>query len=252
MEMVSALEVCLEVTQKIEGCSSKMCAMEEQIETFDSEIAKYEEKINPTIIMRIRYSISYALMAFVILMFLFIKIGDQIAYNIPMSDSTVYAIFNGMVIVAGILSILFSILCTFLLKKRNKKKQQEVMHYKANMEQSLANLEQPLRELINSPENELCKNLIPPDYKKSAIIEKFIYFFRNGHVTTMQEAVVAYDKFRHEKKMEHYAYEAADNARIAANNTASIANSTASMQKSLNELEAIAAYNTYLNMKNNS
>lgn len=245
MEMVSALEVCLDVTKKIEACLDKHTALHQQIEAFDNEIAKYEDKIHPPKIMRIRYSVGYALVTFIICMFLFIKIGDRVTYNIPMSDGTVYGIFNGMVIVSGILSILSSILCTVLLKKRNTKKQQEVMHYKANMEQGLADLDQPLQELLHSPENELCKNLLPPDYRKSAIIEKFIYFFRNGHVTTMQEAVVAYDKFRHEKKMEHYAYEAADNARIAANNTAS-------MQKSLNELEAIAAYNTYLNMKNNS
>lgn len=245
MEMVSALEVCLEVTKKIEDCFDKHHALARQIEAFDEEIAKYEAKINPTKIMGIRFAIGYAFIAFFVYMFLFIKIGDQIAYNISMLDATVYTIFGGMVIVAGILSIFSSILCTSLLKKRNLKKQQEVVHYKTNMEQGLADLEQPLQDLLHSPENELCKNLIPPDYRKSIIIEKFIYFFRNGHVTTMQEAVIAYDKFRHEKKMEHYASEAADNARIAANNTAN-------MQKSLNELEAIAAYNTYLNMKNNS
>lgn len=245
MEMVSALEVCLEVTKKIDACLDRKNALQRQIEAFDNEIAKYEGKIHPSKLMQLRYGIGYAFMAFFVYMFLFIKIGDKITYNIPMSDDTVYTIFGGMVIVAGVLSILSSILCASLLKKRNLKKQQEVMQYKANMEHGLADLEPQLQELLHSPENELCKNLIPPDYRKSVVIEKFIYFFRNGHVTTMQEAVIAYDKFRHEKKMERYASDAADSARIAADNTAN-------MQKSLNELEAIAAYNTYLNMKNNS
>lgn len=243
MEIVSALEVCLEVTRKIEDCFNKHHALERQIETFNEEISKYEARLTKLTVLRT--AIGSTLIVFFVYMFLFIVIGDRVSYDIPMSEDTVYTIFGGMVIGAGILSIVSGILYTLLFKKRNSKKRNEAIRYKANTERGLEDLTQPLNELLGSPENELCKSLIPPDYRQAAIIEKFIYFFRNGHVTTMQEAVIAYDKFRHEKKMERYASEAADIARIAANNTAN-------MQRSLNELEAIAAYNTYLNMKNNS
>ncbi|MBO5258439.1 MAG: hypothetical protein J6C42_13140 [Clostridia bacterium] len=97
-----------------------------------------------------------------------------------------------------------------------------------------------IKDFLNTPEGLLVQSLIPPDYRKADIVEKFIYFFRNGHVDTMKEAVHEYDNYRHTTAMEV----AAEQSAIAAARTALQAAQTA---KNAEEIKLWTMLNTYIN-----
>lgn len=133
----------------------------------------------------------------------------------------------------------------FILNVHNKKVKQKALQDKIHLEHDLKEIDVQLQERLNTPAYVLCKKLIPPDYRKSNIIMQFLFFFRNGHVSTIKEAVILYDTYQYREIMEQYTHEIAVNSCM-------IIKKAERMQKTLAQIEAIAAYNTYLNMDNNS
>lgn len=67
-----------------------------------------------------------------------------------------------------------------------------------------------LEEFLESEDWQYVKQNIPPSYIDSTKIQMFIYYFMNGHVTNMQEAVRMYDAYEHQCKMEAYAERTAE------------------------------------------
>ncbi len=153
---------------------------------------------------------------------------------------------EGGVVVLFILSFIISIIGVYFL----------VINYYKNIAKKIEKIDAEIKEgntlsdkiqaeissLLKSEEGQFTASIVPPAYRKSKAINRFIYYFENGHVDTMKEAVKEYDQYIHNKKMENEAHRttvAAEATEIATKQTA----------KSASEAAFWSLYNAYLNEK---
>ncbi len=114
----------------------------------------------------------------------------------------------------GIFLLIFAIIfANRKAKKGTDKNNQSIQEAEELLEKITDRIpieEANLEEFLESEEYSFVKKNIPPSYIDSTKIQMFIYYFMNGHVTTMQEAVRMYDTYAHQCKMEAYAERTAE------------------------------------------
>lgn len=258
MEMVSALEVCLEVTKEIDACMDRKNALRKQIQAIEAKIAKISmnksENKKANLILAI-LTLLYVAMSFIMVIYDLHTNALDLPIKVPIFNTYVRnkyirLIFRFIVNFFNrtsffLICIIVCIVIRFLLNAYNKKVKQKALQDKIHLEHDLKEINVQLQERLHTPAYAMCQKLIPPDYRKANIIMQFIFFFRNGHVSTIKEAVILYDTYRHREIMEQYTREIAINSCM-------IIKKAERMQKTLAQIEAITAYNTFLNMDNNS
>lgn len=166
-------------------------------------------------------------------------------YQIADMIESTFGVYGGVAAIF-ILSFIISIIGVYFLvvgnyKNINKKIDKIDSEIKEGNELS-NRIQAEISNLLKSEEGQFTANIVPPAYRKSRAINRFIYYFENGHVDTMKEAVKEYDQYIHNKKMEneaHRATVAAESAEIAAKQTA----------KSASDAAFWSLYNAYLNEK---
>lgn len=102
---------------------------------------------------------------------------------------------------------------------------------------------------LGTPEAQLVKEIIPPDYRKAKIIEKLIFFIKNGHADTIKEAVREYDNYIHNLKLEQSAKRQAEAAEASLAVGQQAAEAAERAAKAAQGAEFWSLYNAYLNEK---
>jgi len=228
-----------ELLSNLKTCHSFLITLEEKIKCFsadqrdisdwNSKIFKLQDalSINNQIVLFIKIWITALIPMF------FVSAG-LVAGILSSANTPLACIID--VIISTILSVLIIIVYT---QKNNQKISTLTALISSSQEKAKVEFKE-IQELLNSPESLLTKSLIPSDYRKAYIVEKLIYFFRNGHVDNMKEAVHEYDNYRHTAAMEA----AAEQSAIAAAQTALQAAKTA---KNAEEIKLWTMLNTYIN-----
>jgi len=110
--------------------------------------------------------------------------------------------------------LVFAIIMSNLTVKKHTKDRtvetEQIKERLKSMETKRSKIDDELECLLESPEYDFVEKNIPPDYIEGEKIKMFIYFFRNGYVKTMQEAVIAYDNFEYQSKMQELAVRTAE------------------------------------------
>jgi len=240
--LLSELQKCHSCITELEQKISKMSNLSDTNTEVSIEIAELQKRQTSENIKKECFGIR--LLSGMILFFPLIFVSSLILTNLNF-EANISSAMSGIVL-ALLLDILIS---SVVAKIKSSKNSQERVNKITFLEKViLANqqeqkiLDQELKILLTSPNALLVKELIPPDYRKSYIVEKFIYFFRNGHVDTMKEAVHEYDNYRHNKKMQDAVEQSASSAAETARNAAKIA-------KTAEEIQFWTMINTYMNSK---
>ena len=240
--LLSELQKCHSCITELEQKISKMSNLSDTNTEVSSEITELQNRQTPESSKKECFGIRF--LSGMILFFPLIYVSSLIFTNLNFEANVTTAML--CFVFALLLDILISsVIAKIKLSKNYQERENKIAFLEkvilANQQEQKI-LDQELKILLASPDALLIKELIPPDYRKSHIIEKFIYFFRNGHVDTMKEAVHEYDNYRHNKKMQNAAEESASAARETARNSAKVA-------KTAEEIQFWTMINTYMNSK---
>jgi len=110
--------------------------------------------------------------------------------------------------VLHVVSLLGWVLIVVLLIRKNRQinADNERMHNEINAMSAEKNgLYEKSRQILQTEEGRYAKGVVPQDYFYRDAVDKFIFYFRNGHADTMKEAVKEYDTYLHRCKLEYEA-----------------------------------------------
>lgn len=139
-------------------------------------------------------------------------------------------------------ALIFCIL--YIVRKKKNQALIDEVSILPSLQEEVKKNEQKLLFLLQSNEGQFALANIPRDYFYPNAVDRFIFYFTNGHVETMKEAVREYDGYMHNCKMEYEAARAADAneraaaaAERAARAAESNARNTAAMRSSVETIE---------------
>ena len=174
----------------------------------------------------------------------------------------IYVLLVVIAIITFPLGILYSVIYYIWSKKKKTRQLEDLSKRISDAEHRKNDVEQILSSVLISNEGKFALGNIPKDYFYPNAVERFIYYFENGHVDTMKEAVKEYDSYMHNCRMEYEASRAADaNERAAAaaertaqaaeetaRNTASIRSSVSTIEQHTNNINFWTNYYGSLNL----
>lgn len=238
-------ENTLQTTNNLKRCKVFIEQLEEQTSAYNKIISKTvnleleRDELNKQIPSKTKKIFQMIFFTFGIALLLFYIIGSN--YLIPdMLSSNVGSII--LIVLCFAIGLIVSYWLVIVGSKKQAKKIEE-MDAEIKEGNTLSyRIQTEISDLLKSEEGQFTASIIPPAYRKSKAINRFIYYFENGHVDTMKEAVKEYDQYIHNKKMENEAHRttvAAEATEIATKQTA----------KSASEAAFWSLYNAYLNEK---
>jgi len=241
--LVEQLQKCYSFLSKLEEKSRGMSELSLKKSDLDFERSNLEKQLSINNLKKDRNSYIKATLAilYIPIFIIFKNIADIVYQN---SHIDLYVLVMLIFIIAFVVDLLISVVIGSFLASKKSRKCSDRIAVLASMISTIREkqniLENEVYSLLESKEAELVEELIPPDYREAFAVEKFIYFFRNGHVDTMKEAVREYDTYIHNITMEA----AAEESSRAAAETALQAAKTA---KNAEEIQFWTMLNTFIN-----
>lgn len=110
---------------------------------------------------------------------------------------SIIATIFGLIIAIGIV-VLMVILSKRSADRKNERLNAEILDCQNKKNFILGKI----REILASQEGTFARSFLPQDYFYPDAVERFLYYFNNGHCDTMKEAVREYDEYLHRAKME--------------------------------------------------
>jgi len=197
--LLSELQKCYSCITELEQIISKMSNLSDTNAEVSSEIIELQKRQTSENIKKECFGIRF--LSGMILFFPLIYVSSLIFTNLKFEANVTTAMI--CLVLALFLDILISSVVAKIKSSKNSQNRVNKIAFLEKVisanQQEQETLDQELKILLASPDALLVKELIPPDYRKAYIVEKFIYFFRNGHVDTMKEAVHEYDNYRHNR-----------------------------------------------------
>lgn len=244
--LIQQLETCRTFSENIEGIIDHECSLHNNEEKITDRLTELRKKQahgknpkNPSVI-----------------------IGLILAFPLIYAMSYVltylgFEVNNFTAILAFVIAIIIDAIITRVISVRSDEQfMEETCEEIKKAEEILSRINTGIRSddvkleyQLGTPEAQLVKEIIPPDYRKAKIIEKFIFFIKNGHADTIKEAVREYDNYIHNLKLEQSAKRQAEAAEASLAVGQQAAEAAERAAKAAQGAEFWSLYNAYLNEK---
>ena len=238
-ELILNLETCHSFLKKFEDKMNSLHKEDNYLDICHELVQKYQNDLS--INGRIKFFLKVLVTALFPMFFVSAAILSGILVQMGIQTLPSYGTPFACIIDL-FLSVIITVLIQIIRDTRTKRSLASYIKETEDSEKSIQKKHAEIQNLLATPESTLTQSIIPPDYRKAYIVEKFIYFFRNGHVDTMKEAVHEYDNYRHNKKIQTAAEQSAAAAAETARNSARMA-------KTAEEIEFWTIYNAFVNSK---
>ncbi|MBR5311522.1 MAG: hypothetical protein IKU40_01410 [Clostridia bacterium] len=243
-QLIDQLQNCHSFLTKLEERITALSNLSKEKSTFVFELSKLQDQQSRSNLKTERNGYIKLLLAFLFapLLVIFWRIGVKLQYVIDV-DPTILALI--IFFLAGIADIILPVLIgSHIASKKAQKRAEQITKLESfisDIRETQDINKKEIDKLLNSPDADMVEYLIPPDYREAVAVERFIYYFRNGHAETMKEAVREYDNYKHNLKMEY----AAEKSAMAAAESALQAAKTA---KNVEEIQFWTMLNTFINV----
>jgi len=156
-----------------------------------------------------------------------------------------------IIILLLLITFLPILIVALIIKKLNYNLQLQFKYEIYELEKQKTEIYKKIDRILDSPDGQFAKSIIPQDYFYPDAVSMFIFYIRNGQADTMKEALKEYDQYIHRCKLEYetnrMANAAEQTARASERTAAAAERSAIANESAANSARAVEQYSASTN-----